>query len=274
MTRFSPASIRPALLALAAMALATSAAHAHNAWVVPNSTVLSKPDYVSVDAAVSNSLFVADHAPMRLTGLTVTGPDGQAVPAENATTLKKRSVFDVNLAQPGTYRISVESKGAFASWKDAAGQAKRARGTADTIAKEIPAGAQDVQISESLGRNESFVTVGKPSAVKPHGTGLELAFVNPADATDHVKGEKTTFLILLDGQPAAGIEVAVTRGNTPWRDKLEEREFKTDAKGQVTVSWPEAGMYWLEAKGSDKKTSVPQATQRRLSYTATLEVLP
>ena len=272
MTRFSPASIRPLVLALALAA--AGAAHAHNAWIVPGSTVLSKPDYVSVDAAISNSLFVADHAAMRLNGLTVTGPDGKPVQPENSATLKKRSVFDVNLAQPGTYRISVENKGAFANWKDAEGKPKRARGTADTIAKEIPADAKEVQISESIGRNESFVTVGKPSAVKPHGTGLELAFVNPADATDHVKGEKTTFVILLDGKPAADVEVAVTRGNTQWRDKLEEREYKTDAKGQVTVDWPEAGMYWLEAKSSDKKTSMPQATQRRLSYSATLEVLP
>ena len=33
-------------------------------------------------------------------------------------------------------------------------------------------------------------------------------------------------------------------------------------------------MYWLEASTQDGKTSVPQASQRRLSYVATLEVLP
>ena len=40
------------------------------------------------------------------------------------------------------------------------------------------------------------------------------------------------------------------------------------------MTWPEAGMYWLEATAEDKKTTVPQAKQRRLSYVATLEVLP
>ena len=47
-----------------------------------------------------------------------------------------------------------------------------------------------------------------------------------------------------------------------------------DANGQFSVTWPEAGMYWLEASTQDGKTSVPQASQRRLSYVATLEVLP
>ena len=40
------------------------------------------------------------------------------------------------------------------------------------------------------------------------------------------------------------------------------------------VTWPEAGMYWLETVSQDGKTSVPQARQRRLSYVATFEVLP
>ncbi len=33
-------------------------------------------------------------------------------------------------------------------------------------------------------------------------------------------------------------------------------------------------MYWLETSVQDDKASVPQATQRRLVYVATLEVLP
>ena len=39
-------------------------------------------------------------------------------------------------------------------------------------------------------------------------------------------------------------------------------------------TWPEAGMYWLETGTEDNKTSVKQAAKRRLSYVATLEVLP
>jgi hypothetical protein len=33
-------------------------------------------------------------------------------------------------------------------------------------------------------------------------------------------------------------------------------------------------MYWINASTQDDKTSLKQARQRRLSYSATLEVLP
>ncbi|PPJ40553.1 DUF4198 domain-containing protein, partial [Pseudoxanthomonas sp. KAs_5_3] len=69
-------------------------------------------------------------------------------------------------------------------------------------------------------------------------------------------------------------DVTITQGNTRYRDKINETTVRTDANGQFSVTWPEAGMYWLEATGKDTKTSVPAAKERRLSYAATLEVMP
>ncbi|MFH0128987.1 DUF4198 domain-containing protein [Variovorax sp. VaC1] len=269
MTRFT---LRAASFAVALSAIA-SIAQAHNAWLLPSSTVFSKADTVTVDAAVSNDLFVANHAPLRLDGLQITAPDGSAVKPETEAKLKFRNVFDVNVAQSGTYRVAVVNGGAFASWKDkATGQNKRARGTPETLSKEIPADAQELTITQSSGRIETFVTVGKPSTLKPIGQGLEL--IANGSPTDLVKGEKATFALHLDGQPAKGLEVTVTAGNTQYRDKLEEVTLKTDDKGQFSVTWPTAGMYWLEATTKDNKTTLPQAKERRLSYAATLEVMP
>jgi uncharacterized GH25 family protein len=268
MTRFM---LRTTALAFALSA--ASLAQAHNAWLLPSSTVFSKADTVTVDAAVSNDLFVANHAPLRLEGLQITAPDGSMVKAENEAKLKLRNVFDVPLSAPGTYRIAVINTGVFANWKDkATGQTKRARGTAETIGKEIPADAQELAITQSAGRIETFVTVGKPSPLRLTGQGLEL--VASGSPTDLVKGEKATFTLHLDGQPAKDIEVTVTAGNTQYRDKLAEDKLKTDDKGQFSVTWPSAGMYWLDASTRDDKTTVPQAKQRRLSYAATLEVMP
>ena len=260
------------LLAIALTA-ALGTAQAHNAWLLPSTTVLSKGDVITVDAAVSNDLFVANHNPLRLDGLQITAPDGGTLKPDNVAQLKQRSVFDVSVAQPGTYRIAVLNGGAFASWKDkATGQPKRARGTAETIGREIPADATDVVVTQSAGRIETFVTVGKPSQLKPIGQGLEL--IATGSPTDLVKGEKSTFTLNLDGQPAKDLEVTVTAGNTQYRDKLEELKIKTDSKGQFSVTWPSAGMYWLDVSTKDNKTTVPQAKERRLSYAATLEVMP
>ena len=71
--------LRAAAIAAAFVAIAPLS-HAHNAWLLPSGTVFSKADTVSVDAAVSNDLFVANHAPLRLEGLQITAPDGSATP--------------------------------------------------------------------------------------------------------------------------------------------------------------------------------------------------
>ena len=62
-----------------ALCATLSVAHAHNAWLLPSTTVLSKPDTISVDASISNDLFVANHAAMRLDNLLITAPDGSTV---------------------------------------------------------------------------------------------------------------------------------------------------------------------------------------------------
>lgn len=264
--------LRAAALACSLTA-AAFAVQAHNVWLLPSSTVLSKADWVTVDAAVSNDLFFFNHRPLALESLSVTAPDGSSVQPENMAKGKLRSVFDLNLTQTGTYRLAVINEGVFAQWKDkATGQSKRARGNPDTIASQIPADAQNVEITQSAGRIESFVTVGKPSALKTTGKGMELVPVTAP--SDLVKGEKATFTLQIDGQPARDIEVTATQGSTRYRDKVGEQTLKTDANGQFSITWPQAGMYWLEASTKDKKTTVARAKERRLTYAATLEVMP
>src|SRR5262245_8245144 len=122
---------RTTILALAA--LAPLAAHAHRQWLLPSTTVLAGNDpWVTVDAAVSNDLFIFEHVPMRLDNLAVTGPDGNAVKPENQATSKFRSSFDLHLTQPGTYRVAVVNNGIFASWK-VNGQTNRWRGAPDAF---------------------------------------------------------------------------------------------------------------------------------------------
>lgn len=247
-------------------------AQAHNVWLLPSTTVLSKAEWITVDAAVSNDLFFFNHFPLGLDNLVVVAPDGSSIKPENAHRGKLRSVFDLNLAQTGTYHLAVVSSGLNATYKDKAGQNKRWRGTAEKFAAEVPADAQDLKVTQSAGRIETFVTVGKPSAIKPTGQGLELVPVTHPN--DLVKGEKATFAFHVDGKPAANLEVVLVAGATRYRDKIGGIKATTDAKGEFSVTWPAAGMYWVDADAKDEKTSIPQAKERRLSYVGTLEVLP
>ena len=261
-------------LALPLIAGLTSHSEAHRQWMLPSATVLSgSDDWVTVDAAVSNDLFYFEHVPMRLDNLVVTAPDGTTVEAENKSTGRYRSTFDVRLGKPGTYRVAVVNNGIMASYTEN-GQPKRWRGTPEAFAREVPAGAQDLRVSQTAGRVETFVTSRAPNdaALKPTGVGLEMVPVTHPN--DIVAGETASFRLLLDGKPAAGIEVEFIPGGIRYRDKLNETKIKTDADGKFSVTPAQPGMYWMEASVTDNKVAVPQATQRRAMYAATLEVLP
>jgi len=260
------------IAATLALACAAAGVQAHSLWLKPSSTVLSQADWVTVDAAVSNDMFFFNHRPLALDGLTITAPDGSAVAPQNVAKGELRSVFDFKPEQPGTYQLSIVSHRIFGAYKDADGKPKRLRGTADEIAKQIPADAKDVRVSENLGRLETFVTMGKPTALHLSGKGLEMAPVTHPN--DLVAGEEATFAFHLDGQPAAGVEVVLVPDGKRYRDAVNEIKLKTDAQGQIKVKFPGAGLYWLDADTHDGKTSVPLAKERRLAYTATLEVLP
>ncbi|MDQ2703278.1 MAG: DUF4198 domain-containing protein [Pseudomonadota bacterium] len=265
---------RTLILALAIAAALPTVASAHKAWLRPSQTVIAgEAPWITVDAAVSNDLFYFNHVPLRLDNLVIAAPDGSKLDAANAATGKYRSVFDLQLMQEGTYRIGVVNDYVTARYT-VDGEAKRWRGNAATFATEVPKDARDLSVGESISRVETFVTKGSPTttAFAPDGTGLE--FVPVTHPNDLFAGEEATFRFQIDGQPAAGLAVEIVRGGTRYRNAQDEIKATTDANGEFKVTWPEAGMYWLETSSSDKKVSLPEAEQRRLGYVATLEVLP
>lgn len=271
------ASFKPLLaLSVAVAATLPSLAQAHRSWLLPAATVLSGAEpWVTVDAAVSNDLFYFEHNAARLDNLIITGPDGAAVKPENQSQGKHRSVFDLKLSQPGTYRIALVNKGVTASYK-LNGETKRWRGTEEALAKEVPANATELNVTRSLGRVETFVTAGKPTEknIQPSGEGLELAPVTHPN--DLFAGDSATFRFVLDGKPAANVEVVVIPGGIRYRNQLGEIKLTTDAQGQISVKWPAPGLYWVSASvggGRGEGSAQPQP-QRRASYAATFEVLP
>ncbi len=272
------------VLALALFASTSVTLHAHRQWMLPSSTVLSKADsWVTVDAAVSNALFYFDHVPLRLSNLKITGPDGIETKAENAATGKYRCTFDVHLATPGTYKIAMVNNTVFASWQEA-GQRKTWRGSPGDLAGQVPAGANDLQVSRMNSRIEVFVTAGKPTTKVFGATGVGLELLPVTHPNDLVAGEAASFQLLLDGKPAAGLEVTLIPGGIRYRDQLHEIRVKTGAGGKFNVTFKDPGMYWLNATtapapggpgpGPGEGGPMRPPAGDRASYTATLEVLP
>lgn len=293
-------------LLIAASALSLhSPALAHRQWLLPSATTFSSADdWVGVDAAVSNDLFYADHQPMRVEGVKVLAPDGTSGGVANAALSRYRSTFDVRLDKPGTWKIGTVSSGVSGSFKvdglewrvggrggppggnaGGPGAAVGAPGGAGGPGQpgnpqrpsvpgvaDIPANATEVKLTDMSGRNEIFVTSGAPTKTvfKPTGKGLEFAPVTHPN--ELVANEEAKFGFLVDGIAAANLKVTFVPGGKRLRDEEGAFDLTTGADGIVTVKWPMAGFYWVNATFTDDKATTPRATQRRMSYTTTLEV--
>ena len=268
---------------LIALALAGAAfsAQAHKPWLLPSSSLVdSKEPWVTVDAAISEGLFDIDHQPLKLDGISITGPDGAKVEMLNALTGRLRSTFDVKLAKPGTYKIALVSQSVMASWK-VNGEMKRWRGSEAELAANVPANAEELNVSRTASRLETFVSANKTdeAVFKPTGVGLELVPVTHPN--DMRAGEQATWRFLLDGKPAANQAFSLIPGGVRYRGTLGEIRMATDAKGEISFKIPEAGMYLVSS--SWPAAAAPQAGQqpgprqmppRRVTYAATVEVLP
>lgn len=281
------------LLAAAAILALPAAASAHRQWMVPSATVFSgTTSWVTVDAAASNDLFFPDHQPMRIDGVKVWAPDGGESKIENASTGRYRSTFDVKLDKPGTWKIGTLNSMVMGSFK-VNGEERRVGGrfgggpggpggpagpggaqrTPPVSVADIPADATDIKLTEIVNRNELYVTADAPSTTvfKPTGKGLEFEPVTHPD--ELVVGEPASFRFLVDGKPAPGLKVTVVPGGKRYRNDDGAREFTTGADGIAKIDWPAAGLYWINASLTDDKPSEPKATQRRMGYTTTVEVL-
>lgn len=272
------------LVAAAVLLSLPAGVSAHRLWMLPLGTVFSGTDsWVTVDFAASNDLFYADHQPGRLDGVKVWQPDGSPGRVQNGATGRYRSVFDVQLDKPGTWKIGTEMSGLMGSFKEN-GEEKRVGGRAAppgpdgvrrpplTVA-DIPADATDVRLTETSSRNEIFVTAGEPTrtVLKTSGKGLEVDFTTHPD--ELVAGETARFRFLVDGKPAPGLKVTVVPGGKRYRNAEGARDLTTGADGVLTVQWPTAGMYWLNATYEDARPTVARATGRRMGYVTTLEVM-
>lgn len=266
------------LSALLIVALPFSA-QAHRVWLLPAATVLSGDEpWVTFDAAISNDIFHFNYHALGLDSMVVTAPDGSELDIQNAHSGKHRSTFDLQLVQPGTYKVGLSSGNLRARWETEEGERRFWPGRGETpepgdFEKAVPEDAKDLEVSYSSHRIETFVTAGAPTdkVLAVTGEGLEMkALTHPNDL---YSGETVNLQFFIDGEPAAGTSVTVIPEGMRYRNSQGEMELMADDEGKVAVEWSQAGRYYLEAEYEDDRAKSP-ATSRRGAYIATLEVLP
>jgi len=336
-SRNRASTVAAALVALLAPLGLVQTAQAARSWIVPSQTVLSKATrWVSFEAARSNFLFNPNRGAIPVEQIGVTGPDGQPRELVNAFNGRLRSGFELELIEPGTYRIEQipaapgaqqggrpggqgggqaqtaqggQRGGAPAqapagggqrggqqgsaqtvqggapqapaaptftgSYRGEEGQMARWRGTLEELKAQDMASKPEFSLSErGRSRLVTFVTLGEPSdtVLQPTGDGVELSFER-THPNDVYVDEAASFRVLADGKPAANAKVTVVREGDRYRDEEGAIVLYTDAEGWVTIDWPDAGRYHVQAQASLKGTLHGVPSTKSSSYAVILEVL-
>lgn len=249
---------KSALFAGAAMLMAGTAAQAHRPWILPSDTMFTAGDnWMTVDAAISENLFYIDSFAPQWKPVTY-APDGTVVAAENPSTGKMRATFDLHLTKPGTYKIAAVVNQISGSYMLGGERKSLPRGTTEeTMATAVPAGATDVWQAPNNQRIETFVTAGEPTDTVFKTTGKGLEMVPVTHPNNLGVGEPATFQFLLDGKPAADLPVTAVAGGARYSNGLKQIDGKTDAQGKVTLTWPQAGMYWVSVSSPVRQPEGP-----------------
>jgi hypothetical protein len=270
-----------AIAAATALLLAAGTAQA-GPYVLPSAVQFEgKEAFVTVDASTAEHAFDLGRA-IPLDGLVITGPDGSTLTPDATQTGRARSSFELKLTQPGTYRFAIVQKSVSGSYT-LDGETKRFRGSADTYAKDLPAGATDVKVSTMLSRYEAYTSLGAPNdtALQPVTEGLQI--IPQSSPSELIAGEKTVFIAYLDGKPIADLDVRVIPGGARFRGILKDVAYKTGTDGRFEVSWVEGGLYNMVAsypprrpqgEAGSAETRGAAQPERRVSFSATFEAQP
>lgn len=273
------------LLAVSAL-IFSSAVTAHGRWLLPSHTnVTGNAEHVvTFDMSISNDLFqghygfvqvskLKDSSNLEATpaSLDVMEPNGKwrrdipfhwlKIRSSGFDTLKSEGTHHYVLNQPNVY---------FVIFKDATGQMNRRFGKLEQIT--LPKGAEVVQTIRYIPTIHTFVSRNKMTTPGRLNKGLEL--VAKSHPNDLFVGEEVSFEIYFKGKPLdTELEVQIVRGNTRYRNKREQQTILLNGSNQFSVSFPEAGMYLVEAELKLPSTE-PGIKLDRWALFTTLEVSP
>ena len=245
-------------LSLALFVLLSSQANAHDRWILPSHFNVSSDKgsvWVTSDTSASNQVFEYDK-PFSADAVIIQTPNGKTDKPASIYKGKRKSVFDYQLTDDGTYKFEYPVKaGSFTRYKVKGEEGvKRKRADKATTKADAPAGAYDFYTKQFVSRVETYVTLNSATreTLAPSGQYLELTpITHPADI---VQNEQAVLKFTYDGQPVENLEVEIVADGTMYRNQPNKVSLKSDAQGMVHFTPAEAGRYLLHAEHSIKFT--------------------
>ena len=222
-------------LSLALLVLLSSQANAHDRWILPSHFNVSSDKgavWVTADPVIIQT------------------PSGKTEKPASIYQGKRKSVFDYQLTDDGTYKFEYPVKaGSFTRYKVKGEEGvKRKRADKATTQADAPAGAYDFYTKQFVARVETYVTLNNATrtTLAPTGQYLELTPVtHPADI---VQNEQAVLKFTYNGQPVENLAVEIVADGTLYRNQLNKISLKSDAQGLIHFTPTQAGRYLLHAE--------------------------
>lgn len=241
-------SVRLCVLVLAVLLGGFSTAvTAHPMWILPSEFSISgdADQWLTFDISASHTVFAVDKG-VSADNVRVISPDGDKNYLESFFKGRRRSVFDLELQQEGTYRVEAQRPFFYyTSYKSGKRDtAKHMMANKLEAAERLPKNAREVSTELVDMSTEVYVTRNAPtdSVVQPTNKGVELTPITHPN--DIVQGEEVSFVVTHDGEPMADVEVEVTSNGTRYRNERGSLTLKTDSEGRVSFT-PELAGPWL-----------------------------
>ncbi len=262
----------------AALTLSTvGTALAHPMWMLPHEFNLSGDDaeWITVDATASHTLFNYDKG-LPLDRVRISAPDGSEQRVGSYFKGHRRSVFDLKIDQPGTWKLSGARPPVFITNYVAGKRNAEKRLFADKQAAKdkLPKDAREVKTSLYMISTISFVTWQAPDnkVLELKNKGLELA--GSTHPNDVITGEEAEFQLFLDGKPQANVEVELTPNGTKYRDDRKMIKLTTDKNGMLIFTPDIAGPWYMAASTELKQKTAKADSVRHVLYMTFESQLP
>ncbi|SUI77459.1 DUF4198 domain-containing protein [Shewanella morhuae] len=268
------------LVALLGTLCVSPLASSHDRWILPSHFNVSAESqetvWITSDVSASNQVFIMDK-PVTASDVRISLPSGDSISPSSSYTGGRKSVFDVQLTQDGTYKFEKEVTPRYFSRYKVKGKEGFVRSRLDkkATAAIMPKDAYELEGSLNVSRVETYVTRNKPTDKVLAAKGEFLELVPVTHPADIVENEPATLQFVYYGKPVAGVSVAIIKDDSVYRNKPEEMELTSDKDGKVAMTLPTAGRYLLHASierpSSDKILADKTVSEIFLTFEAGLE---
>jgi hypothetical protein len=265
-------SFRPAIRAACAVAsilfcIAGGSCAAHQKWLLPNFFVAeTAPVWLSFDVTWSDTPFTAE-AGVGTQPIAVIGPDGISQTPSGMFVGKTKSVAELELTKPGTYRLEAVDPLTYWTQVEKDGKEQWTRKPKNEVAG-LTIKRSDLYWSKAA----AYVTVGEPTDVPPPNNDDPLDILLEQHPNRVTVGESLDLRVVTYGKPLPGAEIKLfapeSRGHEP------SQRVRCDNDGRAAITIDTSGRFLVVCQLERKVTDDPKADLHAFNVYLALDIQP